>query len=60
MDAFLPAEIRDALLTTKALQNDTDLFFGSEFTPGFAFDLPNDGFRRSLGLFLCCHAFLLA
>jgi hypothetical protein len=60
MDAFLPAQIRNALLTTKAFQNDSNLFLCGKFATSSPLDLSNDRFRRCLGLFLCCHAFLLA
>ena len=58
LDAFLPAEIHDALYTTKAFQNDTDLLFGRILATGLPLDLPYNGIRR--WLFLGTHAFLLA
>ena len=47
-DAFTAAKFGDGLFTTKALQDDADLFFGGEFAAGLALDLANNLFRLSL------------
>ena len=43
MNTLLAADLSDAFLPTKALNDNSDLFFGREFTPGFTFYVPDQG-----------------
>jgi hypothetical protein len=45
MDAFLPAEVGDARFSPQSLEDDPDLFFGTELPAGLTLDLPNNRFR---------------
>jgi hypothetical protein len=44
MDAFLPAEVGNAGLAPQALEDDPDLFLGSELPAGLSLDLPDNRF----------------
>ena len=60
MDSLFAADVCDAFLASQSIQDDADLLLSRELAASLAFDLPNNGFRRSFRLFFGTHAFLLA